>query len=117
MAMVVNYLNVGGPGNVAPTLAQALNVNTVNVSLSPAASGDNSQVITHNFGLPASDITAGWPETVINGLDTLATLSLWYILSQNPNFSIVARGANTAGIDTANAQVLVSISRPHSIVR
>ena len=115
--MTVNYLNVGGPGNVPPTAAQALNVNTVNVSLSPTNSGDTSQVITHNFNLPPSDITAGWPTVDLDPLNALAAGSNWFALSQNPNFTILARGGTTAGVDTANAQIIASIARPHSIVR
>lgn len=115
--MIVNYLNVGGPGNVPPTAAQALNVNTVNVGLSPQSTLDNSQAITHMFNLPASDISAGWPTPHFIPSDYTAGSSGWYNISQNPNFSIVGRVGTTAGIDTANIQVIYNISRPHSIVR
>jgi hypothetical protein len=115
--MIVNYLNAGGPGNIAPTATQALSFNTLNVSLSPQSTLDTSQSITHNLNLPASDITAGWPEFTFNPLDALAQSSNYFALSQNPNFMIVGRAGTTAGIDTANAQVIVSISRPHSLVR
>ncbi len=117
MAMTLNYLSAG-TGSTPPTAALAYAVNTVNVTLSPAASTDNSQAITHNFNLPAADISSGWPEIVINGLDTLASASAWFVLSQNPNFSVIGRGANTLGLESgANAQVLVSISKPNTLVR
>ena len=115
--MIVNYLNVGGPGNVPPTAAQALNVNTVNVSLSPGSTLDSSQAITHMFNAPPSDISSGWPSVDINPLDTLAAASNWYVLSQAAMFTIVGRQGTTAGIDTANAQVVFSISRPMSLFR
>ena len=115
--MIVNYLNAGGPGNVAPTVVQALAFNTLNVSLSPQSTLDSSQAITTNWGLPAADISAGWPFIHFQSLDYTAGSSGWYNISQAPSFVIVGRTGTTAGIDTANAQVIVSIARPHSIVR
>jgi hypothetical protein len=115
--MTVNYLNAGGPGNVAPTVAQALGFNTLNVSLSPQSTLDSSQAITTNWGLPASDISAGWPIIHFQGMDYTAGSSGWYNISQAPSFVIVGRVGTTAGIDTANAQVNVNIMRPHSLFR
>ena len=115
--MTVNYLNAGGPGNVAPTVAQALTFNTLNVSLSPSSTLDSSQAITHNWNLPPSDISSGFPLIHIQGMDYTSGSSGWYNISQAPSFLIVGRTGTTAGIDTANAQVIVSISRPMSLVR
>lgn len=116
MAVTINYLNVGS-GSTPPTAAQAYGVNTLNVTLSPSASTDVSQTITHNFNLPASDISAGWPEVTINGLDTLAGASAWYVVTQNPNFTAMGRLGTTAGVDAGAAQILVSISKPNTLVR
>jgi hypothetical protein len=115
--MTVNYLNAGGPGNVAPTVAQALTFNTLNVSLSPSSTLDSSQAITTNWGLPASDISAGWPLIHIQPMDYTAGSSGWYNISQAPSFVLIGRVGTTAGIDTANAQVTIAITRPHSLVR
>jgi hypothetical protein len=115
--MIVNYLNAGGPGNVAPTVAQALGFNTLNVGLSPQSTLDTSQAITHNWGLPSSDISSGFPLISFQNMDFTAGSSGWYNISQNPNFVIVGRTGTTAGIDTANAQVICNIQRPHSIDR
>jgi hypothetical protein len=115
--MIVNYLNAGGPGNVPPTVAQALGFNTLNVSLSPTSTLDSSQAITHNWGLPNSDISSGWPFIHVQPMDLTAGSSGWYNISQASNFVIVGRVGTTAGIDTANAQIIVSIARPHSMIR
>ena len=115
--MIVNYLNAGGPGNVAPTVTQALSFNTLNVSLSPQSTLDNSQAITTNWGLPAADISAGWPVIHVQPMDYTAGSSGWYNISQAPSFVIIGRVGTTAGIDTANAQVIVSIAQPNTLVR
>lgn len=109
--MTVNYLNVGGPGNVPPTAQQAARVSTCQVALSPTNSGDTSQIITHNFGLTAAELTQGWPEVIFEPLTALAQASNWFVLSQAPAFTIVARGGTTAGVDTANQQVIARIGR------
>jgi hypothetical protein len=115
--MIVNYLNAGGPGNVAPTVAQALGFNTLNVGLSPQSTLDTSQAITHNWGMPPSDISAGWPTIHFQSMDYTAGSSGFYNISQAPNFVIVGRTGTTAGIDTANIQVICNIRRPMSIDR
>jgi hypothetical protein len=115
--MIVNYLNAGGPGNVAPTVAQALGFNTLQVGLSPQSTLDSSLAITTNWGLPASDISSGYPFVHFQLMDYTAGSSGWYNISQAPSFVIVGRVGTTAGIDTANAQVICQISRPMSLVR
>jgi hypothetical protein len=115
--MTVNYLNAGGPGNVAPTVAQALNFNTLNVGLSPSSTLDSSQAITTNWNLPASDISSGWPTIHFQNMDYSASSSGWYNISQAPSFIIVGRIGTTAGIDTANIQVICNIARPNTLVR
>jgi hypothetical protein len=115
--MIVNYLNAGGPGNVAPTQAQALGFNTLNVSLSPNSTLDTSLAITTNWNLPNSDISAGWPFVHFALMDSTASSSGWFNISQAPSFVIIGRQGTTAGIDTANTQVIFQISRPHSINR
>jgi|SRR5271165_5296201 len=116
--MIVNYLNVGGPGNVAPTLIQALGVNTVVAQMTPTNSGDTSQSVTHMFGLSTQDLSSGWPEVVFEPLDSAAAGSGWFVASQASNFTVFGRGGTTAGVDnSANLQINMYISRPHTIVR
>lgn len=109
--MQINYLwpTLGAP----PTANVALKVSTVSATLSPTNSGDNSQIITHAFNLSNAQITQGWPKVFFEPLDSLAQGSNWYVLSQNPNFTIVGRGATTASLEaTANAgQVEIQIDR------
>lgn len=115
MAIQISYLNVGGPGNVPPTAPQAFRVSTVDVGLNPTNSGDMSQILTHNLGITTQEISQGWPKVSFEPLDSLAQGSNWYVLSQAPNFTIVARGGTTAGVDTTNnMQVICRIDRQWS---
>jgi hypothetical protein len=95
-----------------PTAAQASKVSVVNVGLNPTNSADNSQIITHNFGLTTQQISQGWPHVYFDFRDSLGPASLWYVQSVNPNFVVVGRNATTAGVDTTNnQQVVVAIDR------
>ncbi len=108
--MQVSYLwpVAGAP----PTAQQAFKVSTVQVGLNPVSSLDNSQILTHNFNLTAAQISQGWPAVAFEPLDSLAQGSNWFVLSQNPNFTIVGRGASTASLDTTNnMQVICRIDR------
>ena len=110
MAMQIYYLwpTAGAP----PTGAVASKVSVVNVGLNPTNSGDNSQIITHAFGLTTQQISQGWPHIYFDFRDSLAPASLWYVQSVNANFIVVGRGATTAGVDsTNNQQVVVGIDR------
>jgi hypothetical protein len=113
MAMQVSYLwpTAGAP----PTGALAAKVSTVSVGLNPTNSGDTSQILTHAFNLSNAQLTQGFPFVWFEPLDALASGSNWYLLSSNPNFVIVARGATTASLDTTNnVQTICRIERPWS---
>jgi hypothetical protein len=102
-------------GATPPTAAQASVVSSVIATLLPTSSTDASQIVTHNFGLPAADITAGWPTTVVSALDLIGAINNWFVISQNPNYTVLGKNAS-AGTDSV-AQVQVTITRPHSMVR
>jgi hypothetical protein len=119
MAITLTYLwptNNGplGGGNVAPTVAQMIltEYSTVVATVSASAAGDTSAIITHDFGLPASDISAGFPQLTLVPQDASEITSSWFELSENPNFTILGKGTVAAG-----GAVKVFIQRPHSIVR
>ena len=95
----------------APSLATMQNFNMVVCTVASSASADNSAVITHDLNLPASDISAGFPRVVINA-QADDTTSGWYIVSQNPNYTIL--GANTLN---AKPTTLFNIDRPFSMDR
>jgi hypothetical protein len=111
MAVTVTYLYpVAG---AVPTQAQMLNFNMVVASVASSAAGDNSAAITHDFNLPTSDISSGFPRVVLNkqGADTTAGAD-WYIASQNPNYTIL--GAGTVAVKQTT---LFTIDRPFSMDR
>jgi len=100
------------PGSAVPTPTTARTVSVINVGLNPTNSADNSQIITHCFGLTTQQISQGWPHIYFDFRDSLGPASLWYVQSVNPNFIVVGRGATTAGVDTTNnQQVIVGIDR------
>lgn len=109
-AVTINFLY---PFTVAPTSAQMINTpyNTVIATVSASAAGDTSAVITHDFGLPTSDISSGFPQlTIVPQSDE--TTSPWYEASENPNYTVLQK--NTLGV---GATAKVFVQRPHSIVR
>src|SRR5271170_7099334 len=115
MAVTVNYLYPVA-GATAPTAAQASVVATVIATILPTSSTDASATITHNWGLPAADITSGFPLVSFQPSDLIgANASNFFVISQNPNYTVVGKNAS-AGTDSV-AQVQVNITRPHSYVR
>jgi hypothetical protein len=109
-AVTINFLY---PFTTAPTTGQMINTpyNTVIATVVASAAADTSAVITHDFGLPASDITQGFPQlTIVPQGDE--TTSPWYEASENPNYTVLQK--NTLG---AGPTVKVFVQRPHSIAR
>ena len=113
--MVVNYL-YPVTGSTPPTVGQAANVNSVVATVYPSSGPDAQVAITHNWGLPASDISAGWPICDLEGLDSLAGQSGWIRQSFDPNYVGLARLTSNQGEDTV-PQIKVIISKPHTIFR
>ena len=109
MAITVTYLYpIAGS---TPTVAQMQNFNMVVATVASSAAGDNSAVITHDLNLPASDISAGFPRVVINAQADDTTAG-FYVVSQNPNYTIL--GANALA---AKPTTLFMIDRPVSLDR
>ena len=115
MAIVINYL-YPTPGTTPPTPSVAQNVNTVVATVYPTSGPDTAAVITHNFALPAADISAGWPNVGFEPIDSLAGLNGWWIRSLDPNWVGLARLTSAQGEDTV-PQIKVKVARPHTIVR
>lgn len=114
MTVTLNYLYPVA-GATPPTAAQAAVVSTVIATVLPTSSTDATQIVTHNFNLPASDITAGFPTVSFQALDLIGAINNWFVISQNPNYTVLGKNAS-AGTDSV-AQVQVNITRPHSMVR
>jgi hypothetical protein len=121
MAVTITYTyptNLGplAGGNVAPTQVQmgpesAARFNAVIATVSASAAGDTSAVITHNFQLTASEISQGFPRTVIT-FTSDETSSPWYQSSQNPNYTVLQKNTLNAG---PSAEVF--IDRPNTLIR
>lgn len=115
-AMVVNYLWPVTGTPTPPTPTQAMNVNTVVATVSPTSGPDAQVAITHNFQLPNSDISSGWPTCHVAPLDSLGLLSGWFQQSFDPNYVGLARLTSNQSEDTV-PQIKVTILRPHTITR
>lgn len=81
--------------------------NMVVATIVATASTDTSASVTHFFGLPASDISSGFP--LLDDKAEVSQSNPIYELSENPNFTIFGLGG------VGNWKVW--ISRPHTIVR
>ncbi len=114
MAVTVTYQHPI-TGLVAPTAAQVADM--VIATIIKTLDADVAATITHNFGLTAAQLAAGFPV-----IDITPILQVDAKLS---DFTVNARGANdvsfimTAAVGSGNAapQVRVTIERPHSIGR
>lgn len=113
MAVTVTYLNVG-TGGAVPTFAQALNVNTVVATVAFGTDADAAAVISHNFSLPAADISAGWPTVMLIPLAAGFGAQLVFVASLDPNYVGLTRG-NTSNGGTHSIRVVVA--RPNTYVR
>jgi hypothetical protein len=106
MAITINYLYPVA-GTTPPTPIQVANM--VIATVQGSAASDTSAAITHDFGLPASDISSGFPEVEILQQANELTQGIWE-LSENPNFTVL-------GVSGIVGPVKVFIKRPHTIVR
>ena len=114
MAVTVTYEHPVA-GIVAPTAVEAKGI--VNANVIATADGDTTATITHNFGLSADEIAAGWPAVVITPLlQAVAVVSAWAVTSVTTNTVVLTKGVG-AGSGNVGAQLRVSVQRPHSIVR
>jgi hypothetical protein len=105
MAVTTNYL-YPVTGSIPPFPNP---YNTVVVTIQGGAASDTSAQVSHNFNLPASDISFGFPELDFVQQVNEVTQGIWE-LSENPNFTIF-------GLAGVVGPVKVFIHRPHSIVR
>jgi hypothetical protein len=104
MAVTISQLY---PVAGAPPASPNTGSNMVVATVVATAAGDTSAAITHNFNLPASDISAGFPR--VTPIAQSSEINSVYELSENPNYTILG----LPGV----VSVKVWIDRPHSIVR
>jgi hypothetical protein len=109
MAVTISYLY---PSTTVPSQSVNPGYNMVIATVSASAAADTSAVITHDFGLPASDISQGFPLLIFSPGDGNEITSPWYEASENPNYTVLQKSTTAAG-----GLLKVNISRPHSITR
>ena len=121
MAVTVYYLypSVGSAATTTniPTSKQMNGnpgANTVIATVLPSANADASAIITHMMGLTTAQLSQGLPLISVEVLDNLGQLSNWSIVSQNPNYSVLAKNNTSQGADTV-PQIQVNVQRPHTI--
>lgn len=115
MAVTPYYLRPA-TGATAPTASKTQRLSTVVAVLAAVANADTQVTITHDFGAAASDITQGFPSVLLTPLDPTAFTSNWYLLSQNPNYTVLNKTNTSQGV-LSGSQLLVTISRPNTLVR
>jgi hypothetical protein len=114
MAITVTYQHPVA-GLVAPTALQTSGLVTATVI--KGADGDVAAVITHNMGLSAADLAAGFPKVTLTPTEQItAVLSDWTVAALGANAVTLAATA-AVGSGSANPQLTVHIERPHSLVR
>jgi len=119
MAITINYLEAGNVflgSSTPPTAKQAFQGSTVVATVQPSANADAAATITHNLGIPSSDLQMGWPFISILELDNLAQTSNWSLQSSDPNWVGLLKSNVGAGADTV-PQIRVTIGRPHTMWR
>jgi len=85
MAVTISQLYpVAGSTPGSPNLIS----NMVIATVAATAGTDTSASITHNFNLPPSDISSGFPMITIEN-EASQTIGIPYELSENPNFTIL----------------------------
>ncbi len=115
MAITVTY-TYPVAGVTPPTAAQAKDL--VVASVVASADGDTVATITHNFGLTAAQLAAGFPlvSMTLGPLgQALAASSGWSFTSASANAAVFTKLA-TVGSGSATAQLIVALQRPHSII-
>ncbi len=108
MAVTISYLY---PSTTIPTTAVGNAEAMVIASVVATTTADTSAVITHNFGLVTADITMGRAVVVLTPQGD-PTTGAWYLSSQATNYAVLQKNTTAAG-----PQTLVTITRPHSLVR
>lgn len=112
MAVTVTY-SWPVAGVVAPTALQTEDLVVADVIADNNA--DTDAVITHNIGLSAAELVAGFPIVALEPMIAAAQASLWYVSAKAANTVTVTKAAGVGG-DPA-AQLRVHVRRPHTIYR
>jgi len=104
-------------GATPPTALQA-NDKVVAEIISTADGDVGPAVITHNLGVSVADLAAGFPEILVEQLLPAGWLNLPHVLAANKlTNSVGVTLTNVGSSGNANAQIRVTISRPHTIGR
>ena len=116
MAVTVTY-TYPVEGATAPTALQASQTNVVGATITASADADTTATITHNFGLTAGQIAAGFPliSLVPTLSQALTALSAWAVSSITANTVVLTKLAST-GSGSGTPQLSVQIQRPHSFI-
>ena len=115
MAVTVTY-EWPVAGGTAPTALQAND--KVVASVAATADGDILADIDHNMGISAADLTAGFPEVLVEMLLPEGWVSTPHTLAAGKlTNSLAVTMSNAGGSGTAGDQFRVTISRPHTIGR
>lgn len=103
-------------GVTPPTALQANDKVVANVIA--ALDADVLATITHNMAVSAADLTAGFPEVLIEQMLPEGWVSTPHVLTGGKGTNAVAvTMSNAGGSGAATAQFRVTISRPHTIGR
>lgn len=114
MAVGVTYLRPA-TGATAPTQKQVQRQSTVVAVLAGTALNDTQVFVSHDFNLPASDISQGFPTVDFEPLDPSAYTAQWFEASQAPNFTMLGKTVSVGNL--AGNQLKVTITRPNTLVR
>lgn len=115
MAVTVTY-EYPVAGVVAPTALQA-RVNVCNATVVATADADTTATIQHNMGLTAAQLAAGFPVVELTILlQVVAKKADWTVSARTADTVVLTKTA-AVGSGSASAQLRVSISRSHSIVK
>lgn len=104
-------------GGTAPTALEAADKVVAEI-ISTADADTGPAVITHNMGVSAADLAAGFPEVLIEQLLPAGWLNLPHVLAANKlTNSVGVTLTNVGSSGNANAQIRVTITRPHTVGR
>jgi hypothetical protein len=115
MSVQVNYLHPG-TGTTVPSFPtnESKNLNMVVAVLTGVLATDTQVFITHNLSI--TDITSGFPNVGFTPLDPSFYTADWYVLSQASQYTMLAKTISVGAL-SAGSQMIVTIQRPHSIVK
>lgn len=115
MSVQVTYLHPS-TGTTPPDFPvnPTVDVNMVVAVLTGVLATDTQVFISHNLSIP--DITAGFPRVDFTPLDPSFYTADWYVLSQESQFTMLAKTISVGAL-SAGSQMLVTVSRPHSITK